>query len=193
MQAQGFLLIIDGASAVGKSTITDALLAQTDFPLAISRRVTTRPRRPNDDPNYDFIDYKAFNAMVENDELLEHHHYLFGMSYGLPREDVLNKLNTGQHLLGMINLGNFSTVQHQIPNSFGVFLNASIPTIKQRLEARGTHTDEQIEERLGNAHKVKQYMADYNLVIKNENRSIQSVTNEIITSFQDFIQQIKSK
>lgn len=191
MQKQGFLLIIDGASAVGKSTITDALLAQTTFPLIISRRVTTRSRRPNDDPNYDFIDHDAFNAMIERDELLEYHHYLFGMSYGLPREDVMQKLNAGHHLLGMINLGNFSTVQQQVSNSFGVFLNASIPTIQQRLEARGTHTQEQIEERLGNAQKVKQYMADYNLVIKNENRSIQSVTQEIITSFQDFIQQVK--
>ncbi|MFK7935267.1 MAG: hypothetical protein AB8G22_17270 [Saprospiraceae bacterium] len=186
---QGFLLIIDGASAVGKSTITDALLAQTDFPLVISRRVTTRSRRPNDDLNYDFIDYQQFNQMVEDGALLEHFHYLFGMSYGLPKADVLNKLNTGKHLLGMINLGNFAGVQQQIPNSFGVFLSASISTIQQRLEARGTHTEEQIEERLGNAQKAKQYMADYNLVIKNEDRSIESVTKEIINSFKDFIQQ----
>jgi len=186
---QGFLLIIDGASAVGKSTITDALLAQTDFPLTISRRVTTRARRPNDDLNYDFIDHEQFAVMVANGELLEHFDYLFGMSYGLPKADVLQKINTGQHLLGMINLGNFAKVQQQIPNSFGVFLNASISTIQQRLEARGTHTEEQIEERLGNAQKAKQYMANYNLVIKNEDRSIVSVTQEIIRSFQDFIQQ----
>ncbi|MEL7019981.1 MAG: hypothetical protein AAGK47_00100 [Bacteroidota bacterium] len=186
---QGFLLIIDGASAVGKTTITNALLAQEAFPLAISRRVTTRARRANDDPNYDFINHDQFDQLVTSGALLEHHNYLFGMSYGLPKADVMQQLQAGKYLLGMINLGNFATVQAQVPNSFGVFLNASIPTIQRRLEARKSHTAEQIEERLGNAQRAKQYMADYNLVIKNEDRSVDSVTSEIISSFRDFIQQ----
>lgn len=187
----GHLLVIDGPSAVGKSTIIDALLAQTDLPLHVSKRVTTRPRRPNDDPNYIFIDYDKFNQMIEAEELLEHHHYLFGMSYGLPKKDVNDKLKEGKNLIGMINLGNFSEVRKQIPNCFGVFLNASLDTIRFRLESRETHTEEQIEERLGNAKKAQQYMADYNLVIKNQERSIASVTQEIVNSFRDFVQEVQ--
>lgn len=184
---QGFLLILDGPSAVGKSTILEALLAQQEVPLEVARRVTTRAKRENDDETYIFISHDDYNKMVECNELLEHHCYLFGMCYGLPKKRVEDKLAEGKHIIGMINLGNFPKVKAQIPNSFGVYIHASIDTIRERLESRGSHNTEQIEERLGNAKKGLEYQKAYDAIVTNENRSVESTVQEIISQFNKFI------
>lgn len=183
----GFLLVLDGPSAVGKSTILEALLAQQDLPLDVARRVTTRAKRANDDETYVFITQEEFDRMKANDELLEHHCYLFGMCYGLPRQAVEAKLNAGKNLIGMINLGNYPQVKAQIPNSLGVFIHASIDTIRERLESRGSHNLEQIEERLGNARKGLEYQKTYDVVVTNEGRSVESTVVEILAHFQNFM------
>jgi guanylate kinase len=183
----GFLLIIDGPSAVGKSTILEALLEQQDMPLEVARRVTTRAKRDNDDETYIFISHEEYDRMVECGELLEHHCYLFGMCYGLPKQIVEDNLAEGKNIIGMINLGNFPKVKAQIPNSFGVFIHASIDTIRERLESRGSHNVEQIEERLGNARKGLEYQKTYDVIVTNENRSVESTVQEILSQFKNFI------
>lgn len=184
---QGFLLIIDGPSAVGKSTILEALLEQKEIPLEVARRVTTRAKRANDDETYIFISHEDYHKMIECNELLEHHCYLFGMCYGLPKQIVEEQLEAGNNIIGMINLGNFPKVKAQVPNSFGVFIHASIDTIRERLESRGSHNIEQIEERLGNARRGLEYQKAYDVIVTNENRSVEDTVQEILSEFKKFI------
>ena len=188
----GGLLIIDGPSAVGKSTIVNALLSYEDFPIEVAPRVTTRQRRPEDDDTYIFIGMDEYERMVANNELLEYHCYLFGMCYGLPRASTQSRLDDGKLVLGMINLGNFPYVRAQIKNSFGVFLNASLDTIRYRLESRQVHTPEQIDERLGNARRGQSFISEYDLMIMNENRSVDSVVDEIVREFRTFLNRAAS-
>lgn len=182
------LLIIDGPSAVGKTTIVNLLLQNDDASFEVAKRVTTRKKRESEEDihSYDFIDLAKFNQMIVNKELVEYKHYLFGMSYGLPRQNVLDCFTRNKHAIGIINLGNLNMVKKTFPNAFGIFLDTSIETIKRRLEARKIHTEEQINERLENARKGFTYKIDYDLVIKNEDRPAQEVVNEILTSFNIF-------
>ena len=193
MHQKGFLLVIDGPSAVGKSTILEALLQQQELALEVAKRVTTRPKRKEDDTSYVFINQKEYDKMVAEDELLEHHCYLFGMCYGLPKKAIMQQLKEGKNLIGMINLGNFAKLKAQLPNSYGVFINASITTIRQRLESRGTHSIEQIEERLDNARRGQQYLKDYDLIVVNENQTVENSVNEIIQAFKHFIETTNNK
>ena len=80
------LLILDGPSASGKSTILDLLLTSVAPSFTVAQRITTRPKRKGDedDPAYIFSDMASFEQMIEDGLLLEYKHYLFGMSYGLP-------------------------------------------------------------------------------------------------------------
>jgi len=188
------LLIIDGPSAVGKTTIVNLLLENTnDF--EVSKRVTTRQRRESEEDflSYDFIDLDSFNSLVEKDLLIEYKHYLFGMSYGLPKKNVIDCIERNKHAIGIINLGNLSMVKKTFPNAFGVFLDTSIETIKKRLESRGIHTKEQIEERLLNAQKGFAFKKDYDLVIKNEGISVFSVVKYILDKLNRFNEKITLK
>src|SRR5712672_3620985 len=146
MNGQGYLLVIDGPSAVGKSTIFRALLAQTNVRFELARRLTTRMKRgaEDDEDIYDFITHEEFGRLVAETAFIEHKCYKFGMCYGLPKSEVLENLKRGRHVIAMINLGNIEKVKVVVPNAFGVFINASLDTIGKRLLSRGTHPPEQI-------------------------------------------------
>ncbi|MBI1804159.1 MAG: hypothetical protein HY033_01355 [Ignavibacteriae bacterium] len=186
MSSQGFLLVIDGPSAVGKSTIVRALLQQNDVPLELAKRCTTRLQRSSDDDEdiYDFISHEEYRRMKNEGAFIEQKCYKFGMCYALPKENVLKRLAGGQHVLAMINLGNIERVREVVSNTYGIFLSASLETIRHRLMGRKSHPDEQITERLGNAAESLKFMPLYDLVIQNENRNVEEVVHEILEQFQ---------
>ena len=72
--SKGLVVIISGASSVGKGDIRDALLADTDLKLFKSVSMTTRPPKENevDGVHYFFVSHKDFARAVKNKELLEY-------------------------------------------------------------------------------------------------------------------------
>ncbi len=190
---KGILVVIDGPSAVGKSTIFRALLAQNDVRFGVAKRYTTRAPRPREDDEdiYEFIAQAEYDRLAAAQEFIEYKCYKFGMCYALPKKNVLPRLAAGENLLAMINLGNIGMVRTVVPSAYGVFLSTSLETVRKRLEARGTHTPEQIEERLGNAADSLRFLPQYDLVVRNEDRSIESVVAEIMEHFGRFRSTIK--
>jgi guanylate kinase len=185
---RGILVVIDGPSAVGKSTIVRALLAQTGIPLALAKRVTTRERRAAEDDEdiYEYVSHEEFRSTAASGGFIEHKCYKFGMCYGLPKENVIGRLTAGENLLSMINLGNIRMVKSVIPDAYGVFLSASLTTVRERLMRRGTHTPEQIEERLGNAADSLKFAPYYDLVTDSEKTPVEGVVAEILRGFDLF-------
>jgi guanylate kinase len=185
MTERGHLLVIDGPSAVGKSTVVRGLLDLPDLHFDVIKRYTTRSRREsdNDDDLYEFVTQDEFDRRVGGGFFLEHKCYKFGMCYGLPQMETEASLSKGRHAIAMINLGNIGDVKSRLPDAFGVFISASLDTVRQRLLARGTHTPEQIEERLGNAAGSVRFTSKYDLVVANEHRSVEDVVEEIKRQF----------
>lgn len=185
MTVRGKLLVIDGPSAVGKSTIARGLLDLQDVHFDLIKRYTTRSRREsdNDDDLYEFVPHPEFRRLVDEGFFLEQKCYKFGMCYGLPGKETDRSLAEGNHALAMINLGNIGAVKSALPDAFGVFISASLDTIRERLLARRTHTAEQIEERLGNAADSIRFTPLYDLVVINEHRSVDEVVEEIKRRF----------
>lgn len=179
------LLIIDGPSAVGKTTVVDLLLTNRNPSFVIAKRVTTREKRNTgeDELSYDYVSKADFDNMIKRNELVEYHNYLFGMSYGLPKENILTLLEQGKNVIGMINLGNIKAVRKVFPNCFGVFIKASPHTIEKRLRMRNLHNDKQIKERLKNAQKASMYEEWYDLVITNEDISPEETVARISNAF----------
>ena len=186
MREKGFLLVVDGPSAVGKSTIVRGLLDLRDIHFDLIKRYTTRMRREsdNDEDLYEFIPQSEFQALAARGAFLEHKCYKFGMCYGLPLKETSESLGRGNHAVAMINLGNIGASSRSAVNSsFGVFVSASLDTIKERLLSRKTHTPEQVAERMGNAADSTRYLPLYDLVVMNEGRSVTEVVEEIKNKF----------
>src|SRR5262245_7406808 len=85
---RGLMLVLSSPSGAGKTTRSRRLLAE-DPEVELSISVTTRQRRLSEvhGSDYHFIDRDRYEAMLRNDELLEHAE-VFGNGYGTPRKPV---------------------------------------------------------------------------------------------------------
>lgn len=178
---RGKLLVIDGPSGSGKSTILHALEADPSLGLIHVRRCTTREQRPGDDAedNYRFVPPEEFRRMAEAGEFLEWKDFLFGMSYGTPRQEVEELLEAGRNAVAIINLGNLPAVKEVIPDAVGIFISTDLGDLERRLRSRGNHTEEQIAERLGNAAASVQLQPLYDYVVSNDEGRLEACLREV--------------
>ena len=165
----GTLFLLDGASSSGKSTLVDHLTADPEF-LDLVPRYCTRERRRDDSGRreYIFIPHESFRERASAGAFIEYRDFQFGMSYGLPWAEAMMPLLSGRPALGVINLGNVEHVKALLPEAVTVLVDASLETIRKRLIARGLNTQEQIDERLGNAARVQEFRKFYDYVVTNE-------------------------
>ncbi len=168
-EGAGTLFLLDGASSSGKSTLVDRLTGDPAF-LELVPRYCTREPRPDDRGRreYIFVAHETFRERASAGAFIEYKNFQFGMSYGLPWAEAMTPLLDGRAALGVINLGNVEYVKALLPEAVTVLVDASLETIRRRLVARGVNTQEQIDERLGNAARVQQYRRFYDFVVTNE-------------------------
>ena len=181
MAKRGKLLVIDGPSGSGKSTILHALEADPSLGLIHVRRCTTREQRPGDEAedNYRFVPPEEFRRMADEGEFLEWKDFLFGMSYGTPRQEVEELLEAGRNAVAIINLGNLPAVKEVIPDAVGIFISTELGDLERRLRARGNHTEKQIAERLGNAAASVQFQPLYDYVVSNDEGRLEACLKEV--------------
>jgi guanylate kinase len=122
---RGRFIAIDGPSGAGKSSIIETLLADPTLDMVHMKRATTRERRPNDpkeDQDYRFISMDEFRQLAEQGAFLEYRDYLFGMSYGILKEDVETIVSQGHNALSLTNLGKGIEVKEQMPDAITILL-----------------------------------------------------------------------
>jgi guanylate kinase len=164
----GRMIILDGASCSGKTTLGTWLLEEAEAGLELVPRYTTRAPRPEEHSGseYLFTSMEALHRLTEAGELFEYRDFEFGMSYGLPWELAVDRLLTGRNGLGIMNLGNVCHLKRVFPEAVTVLIHAPIEVIERRLRERGMPEDH-IAERLGNARRVESYRAFYDHVVVN--------------------------
>lgn len=141
--AKGLVVIITGASSVGKGAIRDALLADEDLKLFKSVSMTTRPAKENetDGKNYYFVSHKEFAAAVKNKELLEYTEFN-GYYYGTPKNQVEFLVNMGKNVLIEVEAQGVGPIKLNMPESLAFFI---MPSSFEQLE-------KQINERYKDDH-----------------------------------------
>ena len=163
------LVVLAGPTAVGKGTVLNKVheLAPS---LWQSVSVTTRPPRPGemDGKHYHFITDAQFDALVENNELLEwatvHNNY----RYGTPAKPVEQELAHGRTVLLEIDLAGARQVRKARPDAVLVFLAPpSFAELIRRSEKRGTETAAEREERLATARAEMAAESEFDFTIVN--------------------------
>ncbi|MDD5791060.1 MAG: guanylate kinase, partial [Erysipelotrichaceae bacterium] len=100
MAKLGKVVILSGASSIGKGEIKKELLADPSLALNEAISMTTRPKKGNevDGRDYYFVDYRTFADAVKNKELLEYTEFN-GYYYGTPRAQVESLTKWGKNVL----------------------------------------------------------------------------------------------
>jgi guanylate kinase len=166
---RGLMLVLSSPSGAGKTTLSRRLLAE-DPGVTLSISVTTRKMRPGeqDGHDYSFIDRRKFNALVENDELLEYAE-VFDNSYGTPKKPVMDALAVGRDVLFDIDWQGTQQLREKARTDLvSVFvLPPSIPELERRLRARAQDDYDTILHRMAKAADEMSHWAEYDYVVIN--------------------------
>ncbi|MCQ4255749.1 phosphonate metabolism protein/1,5-bisphosphokinase (PRPP-forming) PhnN [Stutzerimonas stutzeri] len=143
---QGRLIYLIGPSGAGKDSLLDAARpALAERHVRVARRVITRSAEATGEA--------AQPVTPTEFERLEAQHAFAlswranGLAYGIPAQ-IDEWLAAGEHVLVNGSRGYLPQARERYPNLLAVLLSVEQDVLRQRLQARGRETDEQIDSRL---------------------------------------------
>jgi guanylate kinase len=166
----GILFVVSSPSGGGKGTLIQRVLNKVPN-LSYSVSFTTRAPRNGevDGREYFFVTTEKFEQMIAANEFLEWAHVHCKL-YGTARRQVFHELAEGRDIILEVDVQGAASVRKLIADSVSIFiLPPSFEVLKQRLQARGTDSPEELELRLRNAPKeLKDYAAFQYVIINDE-------------------------
>ncbi|KAB8138686.1 guanylate kinase [Gracilibacillus oryzae] len=169
IEEKGILFVLSGPSGVGKGTVRKALFEQ-DTNLQYSISMTTRNIREGEKDGVDYFyrTHEEFKEMIDTNSLLEYAEYV-GNFYGTPRQYVEEMIEAGHDVFLEIEVQGAMQVKKNFPQGVFVFLiPPSLEELKNRIQDRGTETEDLIASRLQEARKEIEMMEAYDYVVVND-------------------------
>jgi guanylate kinase len=166
------VFVITGTSGEGKSTLARLLLERMpELTLAVS--ATTRPQRPGevDGRDYKFMTRQEFDRRLADDEFLEWVEWPWGehKRAGTLWSEVERITGQGRPVLLELETGGAVAVRDRIPGSVTFFITApSEAELERRLRARGTESEDEIEQRLATALEQRKLAPEFTYTIVND-------------------------
>lgn len=164
----GKLIVISGASGVGKGTVVKKMMARRKD-LYFSVSATTRPPRPGevDGKDYYFVTRERFQEMIRRGEMLEYDEHAKNF-YGTPRAQVEEKRAKGHVLLDIEPVG-ARNVKNNYPEAELVFIMPpSVEELERRLRGRNDTPEDQIAIRMERAKWEMAQRTWYDHVVVND-------------------------
>ncbi len=175
MEINNPIIVISGPSGSGKSTIFKHLL-NTFNKLSLAVSATTRPIRGNevDGQQYQFLTEEEFRQKIANNELLEYEEVYPGRFYGTQISEIHRIANSGKVPLLELDVLGAINIKKMFPDrAYLIFINPpSITELENRLRARGTETEENIQTRLKRAEYEISQKDNFDTVIQNNDLEI---------------------
>ncbi len=188
MEITNPIIVISGPSGSGKSTIFKHLL-KTFNKLSLAVSATTRPIRGNEvnGEQYQFLTEDEFKQKITNNELLEYEEVYPGRFYGTQISEVHRITDGGKIPLLELDVLGAINIKKMFPDrAYLIFINPpSIAELENRLRARGTETEENIQTRLKRAEYEISQKDNFDTVIENNDLTValntaQQIIGEII-------------
>lgn len=183
----GKLIIFSAPSGSGKSTIINYLLKQ-ELNLQFSISATSRQPRGQEEHGreYYFLTAEEFRKKIENDEFLEYEEVYTDRYYGTLKSEVQRILDNGANVIFDLDvLGGCNVKKYYGEKALSIFIKPpSIDELRNRLQARKTETQEQIEIRIARAEKELAHSDQFDVVIVNDElHKAQEKTLNVISRF----------
>lgn len=169
-QSRGILFVVSSPSGGGKGTLIQRVLKKIPD-LSYSVSFTTRAPRSGEvnGREYFFVSQETFEQMAAGNEFLEWAN-VHGKLYGTSSKQIFQEISEGRDIILEVDVQGAASVRSLVPDSVSVFiLPPSFEVLKQRLEARGTDSPEELELRLRNAPVELNDYSAFQYMILNDN------------------------
>ena len=166
--SKGKLIVISGASGVGKGTVLSKVMEQRQD-LTFSVSATTRDPRPSetDGVHYYFVTREEFEKMIANHEFLEYDEHNKNY-YGTPRAQAEEKMESAHVLLDIEPKG-ARQVKDAAPDAVLIFIMPpSMEELERRLRGRGDTPEDQIQIRMERAVWEMEQRVWYDYIVVND-------------------------
>lgn len=184
------VIIFSAPSGAGKSTIVNYLLGK--FPeLEFSISATSRAPRGKEQNGreYYFFSEEKFRELIEKDSFVEYEEVYQGSFYGTLKSEVERIWSKGHTIVFDIDVqGGVNLKRIFADKAFSIFIQApSVEVLRQRLEGRGTDSQDAIERRVSKAASETEFAKgkfDYTLI----NDDLNTAFAEAEKAVRDFLE-----
>lgn len=162
------LIVISGASGVGKTSLAQRLLEHPAFRRAVTATTRAPRGQEQDQVDYHFLSRERFEAEIEAGRFLEHAH-VYGRLYGTPRENVEKILQSGQHCVLLLDVQGVESLRADDVEALYVFVTApSMAELERRLRMRADDTQDALEARIRAAEQEMNKQVLFDRVLVND-------------------------
>ena len=166
------ILIITAPSGAGKTSITHFLMQEINS-LAFSISATTRKSRENEkhEIDYYFIEMEEFKKKIQLKEFAEWEMVYEGKYYGTLKSELKRIWGLQKIPVLDIDVKGALHIQQQYPeNTLSIFVEPpSVDELKNRLQSRGTESEESIRARINKASYEISFKDQFDKIIVNDN------------------------
>ncbi|MDE7121797.1 MAG: guanylate kinase [Oscillospiraceae bacterium] len=165
---KSLLIVVSAPSGCGKGTILGQILKDEKYYYSVS--ATTRAPRQGevDGVHYRFMPKERFEQLISENAFLEYAPYCEHY-YGTLKQPITDALANGKHVILEIEVQGAMQIRELLPDAKFIFIAPpDLETLRQRLIARGTESEEVIAERIAQAEKELQYKDQYDYCIVNQ-------------------------
>lgn len=184
----GKAIIFSAPSGSGKTTIVKHLL-KNNPDLGFSISASTRDKRGRTEQNgkdYYFLPPKEFKKKIDNNEFVEWEEVYEGNFYGTLKSEIDRVWKEGRNVIFDVDVkGGLNLKKYFGDKALAIFVKVpSLEVLKERLNDRGTETQESLSRRLFKAEFEMGFCDKFDVVLVNE--SLEKSLAEAQRLYNDF-------
>ncbi len=171
----GKALIFSAPSGSGKTTIVQHLL-KNNSDLGFSISASTRDRRGRtevDGKDYHFLTPEEFKEKIDANEFIEWEEVYAGNFYGTLKSEIERVWAEGKNVIFDVDVkGGINLKKYFGDRALAIFVKVpSIEVLAQRLNSRGTESEESLSRRLFKSKFEMSFQDKFDVVLVNEDLS----------------------
>lgn len=183
----GKLIVISAPSGAGKTSIVHYLLNELPN-LCFSISATSRVKRNNefDGKDYHFLGVEQFKQKIKEDAFLEWEEVYDNQYYGTLKSEIDRIWNIEKTVIFDVDVAGGINIKKQYPSEcLSIFIMPpSIEVLKERLNNRGSESEESLAKRLEKAEEEISQNQKFDMVILNDDlQTACTETKEVIINF----------